>query len=235
MSVMVEATVVVYLFLFAFTAVVVAILYKRTREGSREYVRAKTILEDVILSFRRDLQVQEEGIQDIADRSEKAGAENVRMIEELSSEVLHIGNEVQDLGESQQKILKEFELLAKRVDDLVPGWGETLEKVGAVESLGKAVGISPVAMVPSIGIRREQALAPLTETELRILQLLATEGDKTAPQIRNVIGLTREHTARLMKKLYVGGYIERRTKRTPYVYTVKKEMKNLLSSGEDSP
>jgi len=232
---MVEATVVVYLFLFAFTAVFVAILYKRTREGSREYVRAKTILEDVILSFRRDLQVQEEGIQDVADRSEKAGAENVRMTEELSSEVLHIGNEVEDLGESQQKILNEFELLAKRVDDLVPGRAETLEKVGVVESLGKEVGISAVAMVPSIRIRREQAIAPLTETELKILQLLATEGDKTAPQIRNVISLTREHTARLMKKLYVGGYIERRTTRIPYIYTLKREMKNLLSSGEDSP
>ncbi len=232
---MVEATMVVYLFLFAFTAVVVAILYKRTREGSREYARAKTILEDVILSFTRDLQAQEEGIQDVADRSEKGRAENVRMIEELSSEVLRIRNEVQDLGGSQQKILREFELLAKRADDLVLGRAETLEKIGVVESLGKEVGISPVAMVPTIRIRREQALAPLTETELKILQLLATEGDRTAPQIRNVISLTREHTARLMKKLYVGGYIERRTKRIPYVYTVKKEMKNLLSSGENRP
>ena len=226
---------VVYLFLFTFTAMIVTIYYKRTREVSREFVRAKTVLEDVILSFTRDLQVQQEGMQEVADRSEKAWTENALTIEKLGSEVLHMRNEVRDLAESRQEILKEFELLTKRVDDLAPRRAEVFGEVGVFESLGREVGVSPVGVAPSIPIRREQTLAPLTETELKILQLLDVDGDKTAPQIRNVIGLTREHTARLMKKLYVGGYIERRTTRIPYVYTLRKEMKNVLGSGEANP
>ena len=226
---------VVYLLLFTFTAIIVTIYYKRTREVSREFVRAKTVLEDVILSFTRDLQVQQESMQEVADRSEKAWTENALTIEKLGSEVLHMRNEVQDLAESRQEILKEFELLTKRVDDLAPRRAEVFGEVGVFESLGREVGVSPVGVAPSISIRREQTLAPLTETELKILQLLDVDGDKTAPQIRNVIGLTREHTARLMKKLYVGGYIERRTTRIPYVYTLRKEMKNVLGSGEANP
>ena len=226
---------VVYLFLFTFTAMIVTIYYKRTREVSREFVRAKTVLEDVILSFTRDLQVQQEGMQEVADRSEKAWTENALTIEKLGSEVLHMRNEVRDLAESRQEILKEFELLTKRVDDLAPRRAEVFGEVGVFESLGREVGVSPAGVAPSIPIRREQTLAPLTETELKILQLLDVDGDKTAPQIRNVIGLTREHTARLMKKLYVGGYIERRTTRIPYVYTLRKEMKNVLGSGEANP
>jgi len=230
-----DATFVVYLFLFTFTAIIVTIYYKRTREASREFVTAKTVLEDIILSFNRDLQVQQEGMQEVADRSEKSWSESARTIENLGLEILHIRNEVRDSAETQQEILKKFEFLTKRVDDLAPRRAETLGELGVFESLGREVGISPVGVGPSIPIRREQALAPLTETELRILQLLDIGGDKTAPEIRNMIGLTREHTARLMKKLYLGGYIERRTTRTPYVYTLKNEMKNMLGSGEENP
>lgn len=224
---------VVYLFLFTFAAIIVTIYYKRLREVSREFVSAKTVLEDVILGFTRDLQAQQESMQEVADRSEKGWTENALTIEKLGSEVLDMRNEVRDLAGSRQEILKEFELLTKRVDDLFTRRAETLREVGVFESVGKEVGISPVGVAPSIPIRKEQALAPLTETELRILQLLDVDGDMTAPQIRNVIGLTREHTARLMKKLYVGGYMERRTTRIPYVYALKKEMKNLLGSGQE--
>jgi DNA-binding MarR family transcriptional regulator len=86
--------------------------------------------------------------------------------------------------------------------------------------------------VSPIPLRRESALASLTETELKILEILAQQGEKTAIQIRNEIKLTREHTARLMKKLYVSDYVERRTDRTPYVYRLKKEMETLLNAND---
>lgn len=224
-----------YLLLFILTAIIAMIYYRRTREVSREFVKAKTILEDVIISFTKDLQVQQQGMQDMAERSKKSLSENAGTIEDLGLEVLHIRHEVRDSAETQREMVKRLELLSRRVDKLAPRRPETLGHVGVYEPLGKQVGISPVEVAPSIPIRREQALAPLTETELRILQLLDIGGDKTAPQMTNMIGLTREHTARLMKKLYVGGYIERRTRGIPYVYTLKNEMKNILASGEENP
>jgi DNA-binding Lrp family transcriptional regulator len=79
-----------------------------------------------------------------------------------------------------------------------------------------------------IPIKRDRALAPLTETELSVLEMLASEGPKTAPEIKDRVKLSREHTARLMKKLYEGGYLERDTTKIPFKYSVKKEMEALL-------
>lgn len=66
-----------------------------------------------------------------------------------------------------------------------------------------------------------------TETEESVLKAL-NEGSKTAPQIQAIIGKSREHTARLMKKLYGEGYIERDTRRIPFVYRPTRELKELL-------
>jgi len=44
--------------------------------------------------------------------------------------------------------------------------------------------------------------------------------------------LSREHTARLMKKLYEAGYVERETKKIPFEYRIKNEMKKLLKKAE---
>jgi predicted HTH transcriptional regulator len=80
----------------------------------------------------------------------------------------------------------------------------------------------------AIPIKRERALAPLTETELHVLEIIAEGGEKTAPEIKDLIKLTREHSARLVKKLYEEGYLERSTEKTPYAYRVKEEMLKIL-------
>ena len=56
-----------------------------------------------------------------------------------------------------------------------------------------------------------------------VLETIAKEGERTAPEIREKIKLTREHTARLRNKLYKDGYLERDTNKMPYVYRLKEE------------
>jgi predicted HTH transcriptional regulator len=86
--------------------------------------------------------------------------------------------------------------------------------------------------LPVIPIRRDKALASLTETEVAVLEFLSTEGPKTAPEIKEKVQLSREHTARLMKKLYEDGYVERETDKLPFKYRVKAEMEKLLKKPE---
>jgi DNA-binding Lrp family transcriptional regulator len=62
--------------------------------------------------------------------------------------------------------------------------------------------------------------------------MLASEGAKTAPEIKERVRLSREHTARLMKKLYEEGYLERETTKIPFKYSAKKEMEKLLRKSE---
>ena len=70
----------------------------------------------------------------------------------------------------------------------------------------------------------------LTSTEQNIVQILLDEGPKTAPQIQKNIGKTREHTSRLLKKLWQEGYIDRETHSIPYKYRPSNELKSRINS-----
>ena len=109
------------------------------------------------------------------------------------------------------------------------------ERVGSlgqeIESR-KSVEISELeeSIESAIPIKRESVLSSLNETELKVLKFLAEEGKKTALQIRDKFNFSREHSARLLKKLYEKGYLERETSGKPFLYGIKKEMLNLLKS-----
>ncbi len=64
--------------------------------------------------------------------------------------------------------------------------------------------------------------------------MLSKEGPKTAPEIKERVQLSREHTARLMKKLYEEGYLEREADKIPFRYSIKREMEVLLRKVENS-
>lgn len=71
-----------------------------------------------------------------------------------------------------------------------------------------------------------------TPTELQVLTLLANEGPKSAPEIGLVVGRSREHTARLMKKLYEEGYIRRDQTRIPFRYSLVERVKQTFKKQE---
>ena len=76
-----------------------------------------------------------------------------------------------------------------------------------------------------------------TPTELQVLTFLTSEGSKSAPEIGKVIGRSREHTARLMKKLFEEGYIRRDQTRIPFRYSVvdrlKQSVRKVEAKGEE--
>jgi hypothetical protein len=204
--------------------------FKRTREATIEYVRAKTVLDDIILSFNKDLKMVEEDIRDVADGSKNASLENRRIIEEIKLDISEIMNQLMNLIKTKRSLLDNYDVVQKNVDDLMSQRMIILEKLRELKSSKDIVELVDIPRKLAIPIRKEDALAPLTETELKILNLLAIEGNKTAPQIKGRIHLTREHTARLMKKLFSDGYVERKTGKIPYVYLLNKEMEELLGT-----
>ena len=78
--------------------------------------------------------------------------------------------------------------------------------------------------------RREISLARLNPTEMEVLRLLYVSGPKTASEIKEVIGRTREHTARLMKKLYEEGYVERSMETMPFTYKLSERIRRNLKA-----
>jgi len=57
----------------------------------------------------------------------------------------------------------------------------------------------------------------LDETQLKVIGLL-TEGPKNTRQLTDAVGMSREHTARLMKVLFEAGVVIRNDGTKPFVY-----------------
>ncbi|MEJ2271899.1 MAG: MarR family transcriptional regulator, partial [Candidatus Bathyarchaeota archaeon] len=170
-------------------------------------------IEDILLD-NKNIAEKVEAYENRLNEINDAVTNNVPQFDEKFSEKLEeMRNDVSELKEVQERVLK---------------------KLVEVEKIKKEDDVSEVKIKAAIPIRKEKALEPLTETELMVLETIGREGEKTAPEIRDKITLTREHTARLMKKLYKDGYLERDTHKMPYVYRLKEEMKKILKKREVS-
>jgi predicted transcriptional regulator len=90
---------------------------------------------------------------------------------------------------------------------------------------------SPIRTDPSI-VQRGSLNSITTPTELQVLTLLANEGPKSAPEIGRFVGRSREHTARLMKKLFDEGYVRRDQTRIPFRYSTVERVKQSFTKTE---
>lgn len=208
----------------------VFVYFRRIRAVSEKYVEASDVLSDIILSFKTDLRQQEDRIQSVSkiveDLSLRDGGS--KRADEYGVELNRVKDCLEQVSHTWREVSVRVEELSKRVDDLFIRQKENLGKISELEQTQYREPVMPDKIETVIPIKRERALARLTETELRVLDILADEGEKTASQIKSEIDLTREHTARLMKSLYTRGYIERNTERLPYVYRIKDEMLGIL-------
>ena len=216
--------------LLALSSGVALIYVKRLKEVYFEYRKAKEFLGDIVLSFKGDLQRLEERIQSITQRIEEATLrdEKIGDLEGLSGRVAQIEEELKELLRIKDEFSAKIENLDKRVNRLSDQQRMNSQRIIKLESLKESLRAQDVKVEAAIPIRGESVLAHLTETELRVLEILAKEGEKTASEIKDRIGLTREHTSRLMRRLYVRGYVERSTDRIPYRYRIKEEMLKIL-------
>ena len=71
----------------------------------------------------------------------------------------------------------------------------------------------------------------ITDHVLRLI----TNKSMTSRDIQVTIGRTREHTSRLMKKLFEDGLVERHTNTKPYTYSIANKGREKLGLMESSP
>ena len=210
--------------------------YRQLRRVQKEYEEAREAVEDVVLSFNRQLKHEAEKLELVAYKVEAVSSKSdksLTMAEEVGKKVQSLDAKTAAVLEDKEKVLTRLSDIDKKVRDVVASQETLTSKISAIEEQTRQLSMIPEAKVEAvIPIKREKALAPLTETELSVLEMLALEGPKTAPEIKEEIKLSREHTARLMKKLYEGGYLERDSGKIPFKYSVKKEMEKLLKKPE---
>jgi chaperonin cofactor prefoldin len=237
--------------------------YRQVSRAHREYVKARDFLEDIVLSFNRELQRESTKFDSMvskvqesystAEVSYRKSETLERKVEPLEIQLGRLNQSYQTLSQSitsnlnqntqdntnilsglagLETKLKDIEVTQETLRSKMAGFEEQIQKFSIAPS---AQETKTDVVLPPVPIKRDKALAALTETEIAVLEMLSQEGAKTAPEIKERVHLSREHTARLMKKLYEEGYLEREAGKIPFRYSIKKEMEAFLQRVEKAP
>jgi chromosome segregation ATPase len=222
--------------LMAALTVAVAVVYsRRIEQARREYVKAKNAVDDIVLSFNRQLRAQEEKLGVTARKVEALSSRDELLAEKLEAQkgdLKSLAEKTETLPGAMRDAVVRIASAESKLNEFL-SLKETLDqKIVDLDKKRFRLRESDARVESAIPIRRDKALAQLTETELLVLELLASEGEKTAPEIKERVKLSREHTARLMKKLYEKGYLERSSARIPFTYRLKEEMQKFLKKPE---
>ena len=210
--------------------------YRQIRKAQREYEKAKEAVEDVVLSFNRELKREADKLEITAFKVEGIASKadtGLKRVDAIEKKVAPLEGQVKAISESNARILAQLTDVDTKMRDIGVSHETLKTKTTALdEQVQKFLTLPEVRSEPVIPIKRDKAMAALTDTELAVLEMLSMEGSKTAPEVKERVQLSREHTARLMKKLYEEGYLERETGKIPFKYSVKKEMEKLLKKTE---
>lgn len=210
--------------------------YRYLRRAQREYERAKTAVDDIVLSFNRQFKREAEKLEVIAYKVESIASKTsgtLDIAKDFGKRMDAVEMKAKADVESAGRVVERLDYVEGRLRDVGTSQETITRKLADLEEKARQMPVAPeTGLEAVIPIRREKAMAQLTDTELSVLEMLASEGPKTAPEIKERVKLSREHTARLMKKLYEQGYLERETGKIPFRYSVKKEMEKLLKKTE---
>jgi hypothetical protein len=206
--------------------------YRYLRRAQKEFEKAKVAVEDIVLSFNRQFKREGDKLEIVAYKVEtiasKAGS-TLDIAKGVEKRMGDLEAKVQAENDGRTAAVSRLDIAEKNLRDLATSQDTLKVRLSDLEQKATQLPAVPEASFEAvIPIRKDKAIAQLTETELSALELLASEGSKTAPEIKEHVKLSREHTARLMKKLYEEGYLERETAKIPFKYSVKKEMEKFL-------
>jgi len=156
-----------------------------------------------------------ESFRTIEDRSNQLEGEQSN----VHASYLQVLRYLQEILSNDKKLIMELEQLKTRLTSIQQPRIPTRTLTGR----GQAAPLP----VPT-----ENVVAALTPTERQTLEILRREGPKAAPDLGRRMRKSREHMARLMKKLYLDGYVDRESNRAPFRYKLNEKVGSILEDGE---
>lgn len=195
--------------LLSVTVVASFIYYQRIKEAQGEYEGAKDLVKSITLSF--------------TDQINRL----IRYIDGIKEEAIKSQISVRDALEIARESLEKTSGLSERVDET----GRTVEFLKTEIhrlSTARRASVHQKDVDAPIPLQQDDVLEQLTQTEVEVLAIIEELEEGSVPEIRDRINKTREHTARLLKKLFERGFIDRNTSAMPYRYYIRKEIKELI-------
>ena len=209
------------------TALFASIYHKKLSQAQKEYEDAKDVVSGITLTFKKRQEKQTEKIDALAYTAEEMRSKGEKLANQVRRHEDRLARLVRNVEGSlliSKKTAEHTAAIHEKMDKTVVTQQDLQKQLTALDERYRGM-LPETEGAKAQPLERRMALARLTDTELQVLQILTTEGAKTAPEIESKIGRTREHTARLMKKLFEEGYVERDTHKIPFVYRVVKKLK----------
>jgi DNA-binding MarR family transcriptional regulator len=203
----------------ALLAIIVAasiLFYRKIKAATIEYENSKNGINGITFGFTRQLNRVQQDLSKLGD--------SINTTKTIAAEALLKSNQ------SKEETLKGLEAI-KNIYDRVTSTEETLDSLKKeIQKLSQTpktkIVKQPVAL--PISVSQSNLIDQLTETEIMALKKIYELNEATGPVIKEHIGLTREHTARMLKKLYESGFVDRTTNAMPFRYSVRREVRDLL-------
>ena len=164
--------------------------------------------ESVMIQLRSDMEAT-------MQRSDALAGEQVNLRASHQETLNHL----QEILASDKKLILEFEQIKSKLNSIH-------QRSATTDALPKRENLAAV-------VSDGDFLASLTPTERLTLEILRDEGAKAAPEIGKRLNKSREHTSRLMKKLYLEGYVDRETNRAPFRYKLNEALRSTLENSND--
>lgn len=136
---------------------------------------------------------------------------------DLQTSYVHVLKHLQDALLNDKRLVLELEQLKSRPS--------VIER----SALGHRIAVTAAKVEAAIS--SGDLLSPLTPTERETIVILGREGAKDAPWLGRRLKKSREHMARLMKKLYMEGYVDRESNYAPFRYRLSEKVRKNLESG----
>lgn len=208
----------------------IVIYTRRVLKSKKEYVEAKDIIGSIVLSLKRRQDDQDKKITDVTSKMEGIHS----TIEKLTGQSRLVNGKITNLITSMKTAFIVNKNIVEHITTMREEMNDLLKVQQGIQKqfidLDEKYHQIPVPANTDVTKDETPLAIKLTETEAQIIQSLLTQGPKTAPQVEEMIGKTREHTARLMKKLWQEGFIERDTHKIPFVYRANEKLKTKLEA-----
>jgi multidrug efflux pump subunit AcrB len=193
------------------------IFYRKIKEATAEYDSSKESIRNITFGFTRQVNRLQQDVAKIENE--------VMTTKIVASEALR------NSGEAKEATLKGLEAV-KTMQDRVESTESTVEslkkEVQKLATTPKQRVVIRQDIEAPIPVQQGNVLAQLTDTELSALKKIAELGEGAVPEIKEHLGTTREHTARMLKRLYESGFVDRSTNAMPYRYSIRKEIRDLI-------
>jgi len=201
--------------------------YKKIIFVKKEYDNVKNLVSGIVFTFEKRLEEQKDKIEMVLYDIENLQSSSDKKNDQNNYLELKINNLIKNFTsvyKINEKIINNISLIKNNINELKITDKQLYKKFDSFEINKDLLQKSLVNLPPN----QKTPLIKLNNTETKIINILLSEGAKTAPEIMKMLGNTREHTSRLMKKLWQEGFIERDTYVIPFIYRPTKELEKRI-------